>query len=300
MTEPRDRFTLISVNAWDLYASADDDKQARYRALEEFLAQQRAYVVGIQEIIADGESRAVKAAGAEAGLRRLAKATGLECEIDGEPLVSVGGIVHHTGLLFRNCPEIRPRPGSVHRLEREMAGMWHCAVSAVFEFNGKPLRVMSQQLSPFDPDWREADALQILRVVNKGDVPAVVGGDFNFVPLHDPNPYVGVPWHPDHTYQFDVTGQLDRRAAIRLEGDGQGRMRDCAELAGAEWEATTGHSAVDYHPPRRIDRWLATHQVPAAAVRGYRVVPLDDLRHGDDYLTDHRPVVLELDAGALR
>ncbi|MBC7299502.1 endonuclease/exonuclease/phosphatase family protein [Nocardia salmonicida] len=297
MTETRDRFTLITVNAWDLYAATGESSEARYRALEEWLARQDADAVGISEIIADGEGREAKAAGAEAGLRRLAKATGMECEIAGEPIVATGGIVHHTGLLYRSCPEIRPRPGSIHRLEREMAGMWHCAVSAIFEFNGRPLRVMSLQLSPFDPAWRAADALQILRTVNKGDVPAVIGGDFNCVSLTDPDPYAGVEWHPDHVYQLDIDGQLDRHAAIRLER--QGRMRDCAELAGVELEATTGHAAVDHHPPRRIDRWLATHQLPAAVVAGYRVTPLGDLLHADDYLTDHRPVTLEINANAI-
>jgi endonuclease/exonuclease/phosphatase family metal-dependent hydrolase len=297
VTESRDRFTLISVNAWDLYASTDADKEARYRALEELLARQQADVIGLQEIIADGDSRDAKAVRAEAGLRRLAKATGMECDIAGEPLVAAGGIVHHTGLLYRNRPEIRPRPGSLHRLEREMAGMWHCAVSAIFEFNGRPLRVMSLQLSPFDPASRASDALQILRTVNRGDVPAVIGGDLNGPALADADPYVGVDWHPDYVYQLDIDGQLDRQAALRLER--QGRMRDCAELAGVEWEATTGHAAVDHHPPRRIDRWLATHRLPAAAVAGYRVMPLEDLRHGSDYLTDHRPVTLEINANAI-
>lgn len=104
----------------------------------------------------------------------------MRCEVGGELLLAAGGIVHHTGILLRDRPDIRPQPGSVHRLEREGAGMWHCAVSVVVEVNGSPVRLMSLQLSPFDPGSRESDALQILRAVNRG-VPAVIGGDFNGV-----------------------------------------------------------------------------------------------------------------------
>src|SRR5207247_2061434 len=136
-----------------------------------------------------------KESSAVAGLRRLAEATGMAYEINGDPLVGIGGIRHHVGLLFRRQREIRPVPGTVHRLEREAAGTWHAAVSAVFELSRHPVRVMSLQLSPFDPDWRAADCLQILRTVNLGDLPAATGDDFNAVALNDPDPYAGQPWH---------------------------------------------------------------------------------------------------------
>lgn len=288
---------LLSVNAWDLYGSTAPEKQDRYRGLEARIAAERTDIVAIQEVISDGTDRASKEAGAVAGLHRLAEATGMSCEISGDPLVGVGGSMHHVGLLFRNRPEIRPVPRTVHRLERETAGMWHAAVSAVFELSGHPVRVMSLQLSPFDPAWRAADCLQILRVVNRGDMPAAIGGDFNSVSLNDPNPYAGrsaQPWHPDHVYQLGVDGTVDRTPAIRLER--QGRLRDCAEIVGAQFEPTTGHAdTIDHHGPRRIDRWLVTHDFPASAITGYRVLPLETLQHGEGWLTDHRPIEIALE-----
>ncbi len=155
------------------------------------------------------------------------------------------------------------------------------------------MRVMSLQLSPFDPASCESDARQMLRILNADDIPGLAVGDYNTAGLTDPDPYQHRPWHPDHAYHLDADGRVDRRPAIRLER--HGRMRHCADLAGAAWEPTTGHAPTDHHGPRRVDRWMATHHFPADAITGYRALPLDSIRHHDSWLTDHRPVEITLD-----
>ncbi|MGN2642402.1 hypothetical protein ACTD5D_40770 [Nocardia takedensis] len=248
----------------------------------------------VQELIADGETRAQKAPAAVDGLRRLATAIDRRWEFDGEPAVAVGGIIHHTALLWRDTPRIRPVPGTLRRLEREMAGMWHCAIAAVFEIDGNPLRVGSVQLSPFDQTWATQDASRLLRVFNSDEIPGLLGGDFNGIGATEPDPYTGIAWHPDHAYQLHVSGQADRRAAYRLEK--VGRMRDCALLAATPLEPTTGFHPQDHHPARRIDRWYATYHLPDAAITGFRTAPVDELELApDQWLTDHRPIEVSID-----
>ncbi|WP_280335639.1 endonuclease/exonuclease/phosphatase family protein [Nocardia wallacei] len=293
--------TVVSANVLDLYKdSAEED---RYRQVEELLRAVGPDILAVQEIISDGATRAEKLPGAIAGLRRLAEATGLRADIDGDPLVAVGGIMHHPAILYRDCPQIRPRTGSVERLERDRADMWHAAVSAVFELDGHPVRVVSTQLSPFDQQRNISDANQLLRAVLKDGIPGLLGGDFNCVgsdPGYDPDPYHGpdaTVWHPDHVHHVDEHGQVDRRPAIRLERIG--RLRDCAISLGVDHVDTTGHHPRDNQPPRRIDRWYATHHLPRAALHAFDVIGLDRLRFGDSWLSDHRPIRLTIDTAGL-
>jgi endonuclease/exonuclease/phosphatase family metal-dependent hydrolase len=282
---------FASVNAYNLYADAADE--SRYKQMEALIRDLDADIIAVQEIISAGVGPQQKRPGAVRGLRRLAAAVDRHCEVGGEPAVAVGGIIHHTGLLWRDG--ITPVPGSLHALTREGAGMWHCAISAVFDFAGQPVRIGSVQLSPFDLAWSTSDVSQLLRVFNSGHAPGLLGGDFNCVAASDPDPYEGVPWHPDHAYQLTDTGAVDRRPAHRLEAEHLGRMRDCARLVGTEWTATTGHHPVDHNPPRRLDRWYATHNLSPEAVTGYKVIDHDAV--GDT--TDHLPVIVEVDPSAL-
>jgi endonuclease/exonuclease/phosphatase family metal-dependent hydrolase len=289
--------TFLSINAFNLYRTDTDAAQARYAQIEDLIRSVDADVIAVQEIIAEGETTAAKRPTAVAGLRRLATAVDRRCDVDGQPAVAVGGIIHHTGLLWRDG--ITPVPGSLHTLTREGAGMWHCAVSVILDLGGPHLRVGSVQLSPFDLTWSTMDTSQLLRVFNADSVPGLLGGDYNCVgadPGYDPDPYTGQPWHPDHVYQLTDTGDVDRRPAHRLESPRLGRMRDCARLAGAPWTATTGHHPGDHHPPRRIDRWYATHHLPEQAVITVEV--LDAARIGQ--ATDHLPLLTTTDPAVLR
>ncbi|MBO0883065.1 MAG: hypothetical protein J2P17_22565 [Mycobacterium sp.] len=289
--------TLMSVNALDLYRETGPEQQQRYAGLAELVTRYQPDIVAIQEIITAGDTRADKAPGAEAGLRRWAEAVGMNYDAAGEPLLAVGGVWHHLGITYRDtCRRnpgtlIRPQPGTVRRLEREGAGMWHGAVAAIFDIGGHRMRIGTTHLGPFDQLWNQQNALQLLREYHRDQTPGLLGGDMNCTaadPDYDPDPYDGYPWHPDHVHQLDEYGHVDRQASIRLERIG--RMKDCARLAGAPY-TTTGHHPNDNHPPRRIDRWHTTHNFPTAAVTGFRVVPVADI----GLLSDHRPVLVDID-----
>lgn len=303
----------MSLNALDLYGSSVAREAERFAVLEALVRRRAPDVLAVQEIIASGDL-AARRSGAAAGLRRLAAATGMECEVDGEPAVATGGVEHHPGLLWR--PGIVPVPGTLHRLEREVSGMFHGAVAAVFDVGGARMRIGSCQLSPFDQAWARMDTSQLLRLFHDvADVtPGFLGGDFNgfgasrieradgSAAWYDPDPYWGLgaqDWHPYFAFQRDDAGNVDRQAAHRLEGEHQGRMQDVAYQTFAPWVPTTGHHAVDPHPPRRVDRWYATHQVPPAALLAYRVVPLSELEFEIDgettWLSDHAPIEIDVD-----
>ncbi len=318
--------TLMSVNTLNLYGSDDHAEQKRFRGLEALIRSRDADVIAVQEIIATGEAEAEaadrttpttqdKTPGAIAGLRRLAEAVGRNWSVASQPAVAVGGIIHHTGLLWRDG--IEPVPGTLHPLMREGAGMWHCAIAAVFDFGGPKARIGSVQLSPFDQTWARMDTSQLLRVFNRDDIPGFLGGDFNGFGAqkiiregqyewYDQDSYHGrfaPAWHPDYAYQLDDNGELDRQAAVRLEHPRIGRMRDCALITGTEWTPTTGFFSKDMHPDRRIDRWYATHHVPDTAVTGFRVVPVDQVKTTIDgeliELTDHCPIEIDVAEHAL-
>ncbi len=320
--------TLMSVNALDLYGSDDAGEQRRYQALEELIRSHDPDILAVQEISSDGRAEATaagrrdpttqdKTPGAIAGLRRLAEATNLRCTVEGHPAVAVGGVTHHTALLWRDA--ITPVPDTLHMLNRDNAGMWHCAIACIFDLGGPVLRVGSTQLSPFDQSWARRDTNQLIAMLNRDDaIPGFLAGgfnglgaqkiavDFGYEAFYDENPYGGKfspPWHPDHAFQFDDRGHVDRQAAIRLEHHLIGRMADCAFLTGAPWAPTTGFHAQDRHPLRRTDRWYATYHVPNDAVANYSVMPVDSLRVpiGEQTveLTAHCPITVFVDETVL-
>src|SRR5690625_3855780 len=296
--------TLATVNALNLYddhRSTERVEVDRWTAVEALIRSLDADVIAVQEIVArpavtpdDPPVRVV----AEDGLRRLAAAVDREC-VDrntGTVALAVGGGGLHCGLLWREG--ISPAPGSVARYERDPHGMWHSMVTAVLDVDGRMCRVGSVQLSPFDPGvgWGWRDAGQVLRAMHRDHIPGLVGGDWNGIGAsvtYDPDPYLGVPWHPDHAYQRGPDGHLDRSTARRLEI--AGGMRDVAPLLAEPWSPTTGHHPADPHPPRRIDRWYATHHLPDRAILGYRVAD----PYAADTITDHLPVLVTLDPAAL-
>lgn len=303
---------LVSVNAWNLYDDQAED--GRYRQVEEMIRSFDADIIAVQEIVAKPPAPTGigpdKRALAEEQVRRLAAAVDRRCDADLQVLYALGGGIHHTALLWREGgapgrPLISPVPGKVVRFEREPAGMWHSLVTAVFDLGGPTLRIGSAQMSPFDPGlgWGWRDAGQVMRAMNSDGIPGAIGGDWNGlggtkialvdggVDDYDPDPYLGVEWHPDHAYQFDADGRVDRSVARRLEGPG--RFRDCARITNTSWIATTGHPA-DQHPPRRIDRWYATHHLPDEAVLDYGVAGAATFG-----CTDHLPVWITIDDSRL-
>lgn len=234
---------LVSVNAFNLYDGDSPAAEERFARLEALVRGLDADVLAVQEIVArePGPRDPDKRDLATTRLRRLAKAVDRQWKHRGEPMLALGGDIHHTALLWRDG--VTPVPGTIGRFERADAGMWHSMVTCVFDLGGPRLRVGSVQLSRFDQAWGWSDAAQILRAMHRDDVPGFIGGGFNGVGattvptvdgdshFYDHDPYLHQPWHPDHAYQFDEHGHLDRRVAIRLEH--LGRMRDCARITGA-------------------------------------------------------------------
>jgi endonuclease/exonuclease/phosphatase family metal-dependent hydrolase len=291
---------FASVNTLNLYA--DPGEAARHARVEEMIRRLDADVIAVQEIVADDADPGEKARRAGARLAQVAEAVGRRCALAGQPVLAAGGGIHHVGLLWRDG--ITPVPGRVRRFGRGHAGLWHSMVTAVLDLGGPKVRFGSVQLSPFDQQWGLMDASQILRALNSDHIPGFGAGDFNGIGatripedtgdrFYDPDPYTGPdapPWHPDHVYQLDQDGTVDRSVAHRLESPRLGRLRDCAILTGTPWRATTGHWPADHHPPRRVDRIYATYHVPARAVTGFRVDGSDLARS----CTDHLPVVAEI------
>lgn len=116
-------------------------------------------VIAVQEIISTGEAEAGTAGrlisttqgqdpGRDGGAASAGRGSRPELELGGQPAVAEGGIIHHTGLLWRDG--IEAVPGTLQPLTRDGAGMWHCAIAGVFDFGGPKARIGSVQLSPFD------------------------------------------------------------------------------------------------------------------------------------------------------
>ncbi|MBB3665922.1 endonuclease/exonuclease/phosphatase family metal-dependent hydrolase [Prauserella sediminis] len=287
---------ITTANLRDIY-DPDRPDEERWARVEAMLDTIQPDVLAVQELIAREPD---KRDGAADALRKLGSALGMSCEVDGEPVVAVGGGIHHVAVLWRS-DRISAVPGTVQRLERSPAGMWHSCVAVDLDVNGHAIRIGSTHLSPFDGLSRAQDARQVHRAMARTAGPCgLVGGDWNSLSSDvqfDPDPYApaieaGRTWDPDWAYQYRADGELDRDAARWLEGPGG--MRDCVMLAGGDWAPTVGH-VPDAHPPRRIDRWLATPAMPAAAITDVQVAPLDLV--GD--ASDHRPVVVTVDEARL-
>jgi endonuclease/exonuclease/phosphatase family metal-dependent hydrolase len=208
----------------------------------------------------------------------------------------------HVGVLW-NPARVRPanRPGAW----REFGGddlLTRALGTLLFDLpdDHRTLRVASYHATPHSPALREAEAYRVLGALNRGDgVPALLGGDFNGIgsnDVYDKDPYDDCPWFPDRVHQIDVWppgSVIANRAAGRVFTHPEfGRLVDAAPYLKAEWAPTTGHAPTDQHPYRRIDRILVTPGAEAALVPGSYTV-------GDSDVSDHRPILVELDPAAL-
>jgi len=171
--------TLMSVNAWELYLhEGEPEHEQRYNALAELVDSYEPDILVTQEIMAPGRTCADKTPSAQARLRRWANATGaMRYDADGEPLLVVGGSWHHLAITYRDtCRHdprgtIRPIPGTVRRLDRDSAGMWHGAVMVDFDIGGHLLRVGTTHLNPRDQDWCRHEARYVVDEMQHDGVP---------------------------------------------------------------------------------------------------------------------------------
>lgn len=288
--------TFVTFNLLD-YDGTDQAQAERYDQLTTLLIGLKPDILAVQELISSGPDGNTgdrsKRAAAEAALCALADAVGMNCIANTGPAVSISNTRHHTGLLW--APGIEVVPGTFMPYDSDVFGMSHGMATAVFDVGGPKLRAGSAHLSPFDPGlsggWK--DAGQVHRAFHREDgIPGLVGGDWQGIGSnhqYDPHPYEDFEWNPAIAYHFDLFGQPDRHAAIRIER--YFHFQDCAIVAGAPRHTTTGHHATDRQPPRRIDRIYGTYDLPAQAITGFRAVEPEEVGQ----CSDHCPVLVEFD-----
>ncbi len=283
------------------YDGVDHSQTLRYDQLSSLIIGLKPDILAVQELISSGPDGNTgdrsKRAAAESALCTLADALGMNCIAGTRPTVAVSKTRHHTGLLW--APGIEVVPGGFMAYDGGHFGISHGMATAVFDVGGPLLRAGSVHLSPFDPGlsggWK--DAGQVHRAFHREDgIPGLVGGDWQGIGSnhrYDPDPYENFEWNPAIAYHFDLYGQPDRHAAIRMER--WFRFQDCAILANATRHSTTGHHKTDRQPPRRIDRIYATYDFPREAIAGFRAVDPDLVGQ----CSDHCPVLVEVDEATL-
>ncbi|WP_131740981.1 endonuclease/exonuclease/phosphatase family protein [Actinomadura roseirufa] len=148
---------------------------------------------------------------------------------------------------------------------------WHGVARIVVQTDGQPypLQLASIHLAPSSPVIRLAEA-EALGLIAK-EYPAIIGGDFNALPVGDPVP---------HAPAGRSRRKLDRRPAQALEESG---FLD----VGAHLSDTTPTVGHDSELPYRCDRVYTT--LPVGTITGHRVITSAD---GE---SDHRPVIAEFD-----
>lgn len=159
-----------------------------------------------------------------------------------------------------------------------------------------PLRVAVTHLSPWDPEKRLGDARVIAGILDDPRQASVVAADWNSIGAdtsYDPEPdwarlRPGKVWrHVRWSDDPHAPPKMDRRPAQLLHRSG---LHDAAQRLGAPWQATGGH--FDGDMPRRLDAFWTTRP---QALRGYGVIDTPATRQ----LSDHLPIWIELDPGAL-
>lgn len=289
------RFATFNLMNYD---GQDPAQDARYGKLTRTIKHDIAPdILAVQELISSDTNGCMddadKRLRAGAALCELADALGMTCIADGAPAVAISRTRHHTGLLWRNG--ISVVPGGFTPYDSATSGISHGMATAVFDLGGVKLRAGSAHLSPTDPGMSGGwlDAGQVHKAFHREDgIVGLVGGDWQGIGADvtfDPNPYIGVDWHPAIAYHYDTNGRVDRDAAYRLEANF--RFKDCAVFAGARWKQTTGHHETDRQPARRIDRIYGTYDLPNDAVMSCRTLDPDEIGQ----CSDHCPVLVEVD-----
>jgi endonuclease/exonuclease/phosphatase family metal-dependent hydrolase len=155
---------------------------------------------------------------------------------------------------------------------------WYAVAHLVAETNrpDTSLHLVSAHLAPSSPTIRLAEAEALALIAQNGLV--IAGGDWNAMPVTDPEPPLGA-LDPGHAHQ-----KFDRSAARALEEAG---FIDVGAHRG-DLRPTVGHvDGLHY----RCDRLYTT--LPAQAIIGYQVV--------SEYepASDHRPIVATFNLDAL-
>jgi hypothetical protein len=290
---------FASYNMLDLYLKDTPDELERRERVYQVIREINPDVLAAEEIIADGDDKAVLAAKRVA---ELAEATGLQCEyVPGKVAVAVGNHRFNVALLWRPGIEYAGGWG-------EYAGtnMWHCEARLHLDVGGTVVQHAAFHATPFGR-FRRADEFErvhstMTRPENRP--PGLIGADWNAVSAdrrtdgqyYDPDPYANKPWHPDFVYQcdwdYDEHG-IRRHWADRRPGEVlvAGGLQDAAAVLDSPWQTTVGHWPVgDPYGERRIDAIKVTREL-APALRGYQVfnTPLAVSA------SDHLPIAVDYD-----
>lgn len=240
-----------------------------------------------------------------AGLRRHAAT--LSDELGMRALAVPSPLTHcHLAMLWNPAFELLSE-------DTDGTGLWHgLGVVELDVGAGVPLRAAVGHLAPKDPARRFADARLVTGKLADPDQATVFCADMNSLGVNDPEP----DWtqlHPEskvwrHVYWTDspqAERRADRRPAELLHRSG---LHDAATYLQAPWQATGGHWPGDM--PRRLDAIWTTRP---EALRHYQVIGTPLARELSDFsehenrshaidpreLSDHLPIMVELDTGAL-
>lgn len=305
-----------TYNLLNMYASDSREQTARYERVHTVIQSLDVDVLAVQELIADGDDKAVLAG---RRLSQLAEATGLRCEhTPGKPAVAVGNHRFHAALLWRDG--ITPAGGW-----GSYAGVnvWHSLALLHLDVGAtRPIKVGSFHATPFGKNRRADEAERVLAAMTRpaGGPPGIIGGDWNAISAdrvfepgwvdedggqldrwrhYDDDPYATSDWHPDFVYQCEIVDDeydgmswaADRRPGAILA---HGGLRDVAAELRAPWQTTVGYWEDDPYGQRRIDIIRTTAEV-VPALRGYEVADTPMAR----IASDHLPVTCVLDPAAI-
>jgi endonuclease/exonuclease/phosphatase family metal-dependent hydrolase len=307
------RFT--TYNLLNLFAAGPAEALQHYEVIVAVIRALDTDVLAVQEILAPDAATAAER------LRGLADDAGMRCEVPASPdsagsetAVAFGGHGYHVGLMWRDG--IEPVPGTL----RCYGGrdFWHGLTLVTLDLGGTRIRHGSFHATPFSRAMRADQNERLVAAVTRpaGEPPVLVGADWNTEcadriltgqtwDLYEPaDPYADVEWFADLIYQcqwdYDEQGRR-RHWADRRPGDvlWAGGLHDVAAVAGAGWQATTGHHPADVYGAhgvrRRIDAVRVTGPL-VPAVRAHHVHDTAQTRAA----SDHLPVTAEYLPAAVR
>ncbi|WP_342213953.1 endonuclease/exonuclease/phosphatase family protein [Nocardia wallacei] len=290
----------MSYNLLEYGLSDSAEELARRERIHEVVRSAAADVVAVQELRAEGDGAAERAAGL---LRGLAEATGLSCELpDGSAAVALGNVGFHVGLLWN--------PSIEAVAWRSWSGrqFWHSLGRVVLDAGGPLVGYAAFHNRPFGRyarmDETERFASVLLRP--QDGLPTIAGLDGNVAYAHrnpdgswyDPDPFAGRPVNRDTIHQCTWTYNSNGDRVFAVDrGPGEilavSGLVDAAVATGSPWMPTTGHWVHD-QVDRRLDAILAPPDL-APALRSYEVVRTDLALSA----SDHLPVTAELDVSVL-
>lgn len=232
----------------------------------------------------------------------------------GELAIEPGGHGYGVGLMW-NSATMRPSPST------RVGGdeLWHGLIQASFrhEPTGSEAVFGSYHAPALHRGLRtdEANAVAFRFSQHRTPHAVLIGADWNCVgesEVLDPDPFASQAWAADNIrhceWDSDQNGRptrwwADRGASRALHAGGLADAYALHAMRGIgvpAWAATVGHHPKDSAAPRRVDGVRANRRAARAVVAHTVVTPeWPDLGADLDELSDHRPVVVDLEPDLL-